>query len=96
MSDIIIARLSTGEELIAKVKEDNALEYHLADVLIIIPTKENSIGLVPFMPYSNCYSDGLTIKKSFVLFAVTPHEDLLTRYQEITGSIITSSSKLTT
>lgn len=96
MPEVIIARLSTGEELIARVKEDNAFDYQLADVLIIIPTKENSIGLVPFMPYSNCYSEGLTIKKSFVLFTVTPHEDLLTRYQEITGSIITANSQLTT
>ena len=96
MSEVNILRLTTGEELIAKIESNTDTQYSLSDVMIIIPTRENSIGLVPFMPYSNCQQEGLQVNKSNVMFILSPHKDLLSRYNEITSNIITQDKELIT
>lgn len=94
---ISIVRLTSGEELICNVKEhdkDYDSFYYLTDVAIIIPTRENSLALAPFLPYSMVSHSGINIKKDSVMFTVEPHADLLNRYQEIFSKIITPSSEI--
>lgn len=53
MSDIKIVRISTGEELLCTVDSSNKDHLTLSDVAILIPTEANSLGLAPFMAYSD-------------------------------------------
>lgn len=90
MSDNIkIIRLSTGEELIATVNDTfNRDVLNLTDVAILIPTQQNSLGLAPFMAYSNA-PDGIEVKCSFVMFMVDPVDGLQKQYQNMFSKIIT-------
>ena len=94
MSDNIkIIRLSTGEELIATVNDtfqSNAL--NLTDVAILIPTQQNSLGLAPFMAYSNA-PDGIEVPYSFVMFMVDPVDGLKKQYQNMFSRIITPTEQ---
>lgn len=92
MSDIKIVRLSTGEELITTVKE-TATGYNFSDVAILIPTQQNSLGLAPFMAYSEA-AKGMDIDKSFIMFMVDPVSDLKAQYQNMFGKIVTQDSKI--
>ena len=58
MSDIKIVRISTGEELLCTVDSSNKYHLTLSDVAILIPTEANSLGLAPFMAYSDA-KDGM-------------------------------------
>jgi hypothetical protein len=88
MSDNIkIVRLSTGEELIAELHWEGNHAV-LKDVAILIPTQQNSLGLAPFMAYSNA-KDGMHVEDRFVMFCVDPVDGLKKQYQNMFSKIIT-------
>lgn len=90
MSNVKIVRLSTGEELIATVNESiGSKNFRLSDVAILIPTQSNSLGLVPFMAYSNASDGGFEISPTFVMFMVDPVDGLKQQYQNMFSKIIT-------
>ena len=93
MSDIKIVRISTGEELLCTVDSSNKDHLNLSDVAILIPTEANSLGLAPFMAYSDA-KDGMEIPRSYVMFMVDPVETLKKQYQTMFSKIITNESKL--
>ena len=93
MSDIKIVRISTGEELLCTVDSSNKDHLTLSDVAILIPTQANSLGLAPFMAYSDA-KDGMEIPRSYVMFMVDPVETLKKQYQTMFSKIITNESKL--
>lgn len=93
MSDIKIVRLSTGEELICEVSTLESNEYTFKDVAILIPTQQNSLGLAPFMAYSDV-EKGMKIEKRFVMFMVDPVENLVNQYKNMFGKVLTQSKKI--
>ena len=90
MANIKIVRISTGEELIADVKEADG-KIVLTDVAILIPTQQNQLGLAPFMAYSDA-SKGFDINTSMVMFMVDPVQDLQNQYQQMFSKIVTPSN----
>ena len=92
MADIKIVRLATGEELICEVS-GGPEHYTLKDVAILIPTQQNSLGLAPFMAYSDA-PHGMTVGGQFVMFMVDPVEGLLKQYQTMFSKVITPKSSL--
>jgi hypothetical protein len=92
MSDIKIVRLATGEELLCEVS-GGPDHYSLKDIAILIPTQQNSLGLAPFMAYSNA-PKGMTIASNFVMFIVDPVEDLKKQYQNMFSKVITPDKKI--
>lgn len=93
MTTVQIIRLSTGEELIAEVK-DMAGGYGLTDVAILIPTEANSLGLAPFMAYSTVGEDGLVLREKDVMFITKPVPPLEDQYKSMFSKIITPDSKI--
>lgn len=95
MSDIKIVRLSTGEELICEVHSvEGRLDLKtLKDIAILIPTQQNSLGLAPFMAYSNA-PKGMTVATNFIMFMVDPVEDLKKQYQSMFSKVITPTQKI--
>jgi len=91
MANIKIVRISTGEELIADVKEADG-KIVLTDVAILIPTQQNQLGLAPFMAYSDA-SKGFDINTSMVMFMVDPIQDLQNQYQQMFSKIVTPSNE---
>ena len=57
MSDINIVRLSTGEEVVAKVSYDKGF-YTLTDAILLVPAGEGKIGMVPFVPLAGSHHAG--------------------------------------
>lgn len=92
MSDIKIVRLATGEELICEVS-GGPETYTFKDVAILIPTEQNSLGLAPFMAYSNA-PKGMTVASHFIMFIVDPVDGLLKQYQNMFSKVITPTQKI--
>lgn len=93
MSDVNVIRLSTGEELIATVEKVDGDVLTIKDVAILIPTQENSLGLAPFMAYTEA-PDGLHLKDKDIMFVVKPVEGLKQQYDTMFGKIATPSKKI--
>jgi len=96
MSYIKIVRLATGEELICELSggpDFCQANFTLKDVAILIPTQENSLGLAPFMAYSEA-PKGMTIASNFVMFVVDPVDGLKKQYQQMFSKVITPDKKI--
>ena len=99
MSDVNVLRLSTGEEIIATVEDVETTStrgnvYELSDVAVLIPTESNSLGLAPFMAYTEVASRGMVIAEKDIMFVTTPVEQLLQQYQNMFSKVVTQSPSI--
>ena len=98
MSEVKVLRLSTGEDVIAKV--DSGSEYHtLEKPFVIIPTQSApgqpvQLMMTPYMPYAD--EDKITIAQDKVVTTVKPKKEILASYQKNTSSILTPNAELIT
>jgi hypothetical protein len=84
MKDINIVRLSTGEEVVAKVIYDKGF-YTLTDAILLVPAGEGKIGMVPFVPYAK--RQPVQIAEHHVMFIVEPADELKKQVIEATSGI---------
>lgn len=93
VGQIKLIRLRTGEEIIAKVVKLEEDLITLEKVTILLPTQTNSLALAPFMPYTKIDDTGVDMSMWDVMFTLDPVDDLLSRYKEIHGDLITPPEK---
>jgi hypothetical protein len=99
MSDIKVVRLISGEELVCEVSYYGDLNDEfltLRDIAILIPTDQHSLGLAQYLSYTMADVDGLTVRKSQVLFTARPTEGLMNKYQEMFSKIMTPQKSILT
>jgi len=97
MSNVKILRLITGEDVIAKV-EENDQGLSLNKPFVIIPHQQGpgkpvQLMMTLYSPYSK--SDSVTIKNDKVISMVEPKEEILSSYQQNTSSIVTAPGLIT-
>ena len=89
MSNVQIVRLSTGEEVVAKVTYDKGF-YTLIDGILLVPVGEGKIGMVPFVPYA--VREPVVIAEAHVMFTVEPAPELKRQVIEATSGLIMPGS----
>ena len=105
MAEVKLFRLTTGEDIIGKIKEElfdeNGKETHvvLEKPYVIIPQQEApgkpvTLGFHSYIPYGNC--DEVTFKQDNVITTVAPNKELLNTYQANTGGIVEVEKQLIT
>jgi hypothetical protein len=97
MSDVKILRLVTGEDVIAKISE-NDQDTSLNKPFVIIPHQQGpgkpvQLMMTLYSPYSK--SDNVTIKNDKIISIVEPKEEILSSYQQNTSSIVTAPGLIT-
>ena len=97
MEKVKILRLTTGEDVIAKVGE-NDQGVSLNKPFVIIPQQAGPgkpIQLMMSLYNAFGKSDNVTIGKDKVVFMTEPKDEILKSYQQNTSSILTSPSLIT-
>ena len=98
MQDVKILRLVTGEDVIAKVGE-NDQGVSLNKPFVIIPQQSapgQPIQLMMSLYNAFGKSDTVTIAKDKIVFQTDPKDDILKSYEQNTSRIITSKPGLIT
>ena len=85
MSDVQIVRLTTGEEVVAKVKYEKGF-YTLTDGILLVPAGEGKIGMVPFVPYAT--REPIVVNENSVMFLAEPMDELKKQVIEATTGLI--------
>ncbi|MGA1048765.1 MAG: DUF6561 domain-containing protein [Minisyncoccia bacterium] len=98
MSDVKIMRLSTGEDIIAKVIDKDTEKTKLNKAFVIIPHQQGpgkpvQLMMTLYSPYSN--SDDIEIKSQNIISMVDPKKEILSSYQQNTSSILTTPGLIT-
>lgn len=89
-----LVRLSSGEEVIGKVKE-NENDIVIENGYSLIPAGEGKIGFMPFMAYTKA-KDGILIDRKFVVFIVEPVDELVDQVRQMDSGIVTAKSGIIT
>ena len=99
MSDVKILRLTTGEDVIAKVTHNFEIDtVTLKQPFVIIPHQQGPGKPVQLMMtlYSPYAKDNLVdIKNNNIISMVEPKEEILASYQQNTSSILTTPGLIT-
>ena len=96
-SDIKILRLSTGEDVIAKVGE-NDQGYSLKQSFVIIPQQSapgKPIQLMMSLYNAFGKSDTITLTKDKIVFMTDPKDEILKSYEKNTSRIIKAPGLIT-
>ena len=99
MSDVKILRLSTGEDVIAKVTNNSdAGTITLKQPFVIIPHQQGpgkpvQLMMTLYSPYSK--NDTVDLKDANIISIVDPKDEILTSYQQNTSSILTTPGLIT-
>tara|TARA_Y100000592_G_scaffold44444_1_gene70544 strand:- start:146 stop:433 length:288 start_codon:yes stop_codon:yes gene_type:complete len=89
-----LVRLSSGEEIIGKVREsENSVV--IEDGYSLIPAGEGKIGFMPFMAYTKA-KGGILIDRRFVVFVVEPLEELVDQIRQMETGLTVPSGKIVT
>lgn len=97
MSDVKILRLSTGEDVIAKVDE-NDQGVSLNKPFVIIPQQMGPgkpIQLMMSLYNAFGKNETVTLSKDKIVFITEPKDEILKSYQQNTSSIVTSPGLIT-
>ena len=105
MADVKLYRLTTGEDVIGKLKEEifdengNSTDIILEQPFVIIPQQEApgkpvTLGFHPYIPYGQC--DEVTFKQVNIITSVKPTPELTRTYQSNTGGIVQAEKQLIT
>jgi len=105
MADVKLFRLTTGEDVIGKIKEEifdeNGISTHmiLQKPFVIIPQQEApgkpvTLGFHQYIPYGKC--DEVTFKQDNIVTSVEPNDELKKTYQANTGGIVEVEKQLIT
>ena len=97
MSKVKIVRLTSGEELIAKVDitGEGGTHVTLKKPAILIPAGKDQLAFGQWLPYADI-SNGIEISKDYVVFVVDPMDEMISQYEQAFGSgiVVPSAGKV--
>jgi hypothetical protein len=91
MADTKIVRLTTGEEIIAKV-EDKGSTVKLSKGLLLIPMQEGKLSFATWLPYNE--DEHVEVNKEAIMFMLNPVTQMANQYAEATGSVVVPEQKI--
>ena len=101
MADVRLFRLTTGEDVIGKIKEgdEESNTITLEKPYVIIPQQEApgkpvTLGFHQYILYGKC--DEVVFKNENIITSVQPNDDLKKTYQQNTGGIVQVEKQLIT
>jgi hypothetical protein len=95
--NIRLVVLTTGEQLLTTVTEQTETSVTITKPSIIIPAGKGELGLMPWLPYTNIETTGVTLKASHVVCVVEPRVELANHYSSMFGNgIVIPDSSIAT
>ena len=80
MNEIRLLRLTSGEEILCEMLQENEVRCLVKNPILLIPNKDK-IGFIPYLSY--CEIDKLMIKEEHIMFNVKPSAELKEQYKQM-------------
>lgn len=89
-----LIRMSSGEDLIATVIEENGETITLQDAIVAVPTSTGSIGFVPWAPLLSKTEKEIVVSKQFVVYIADADADVVLQYSKMFSKLITPQNTI--
>ena len=83
-NDIKLVRLSTGEEVVGRIKETEDT-VAITDGILLVPAGEGKMGMIPFVPYGD--GGDVVVNRNHVMFITNPGDQLKAQIVKMTSGI---------
>jgi len=93
VGDVVDFKLTSGEELIARISEDRESEFILIKPMALINTPNGGLGMMP-VPIASNHVDPVVLNKHAVAFHAKCDKDMASQYMEKTTGLTLSTSGL--
>lgn len=90
--DIVTFKLSTSEELIARIVEDTMVDFKITKPVVLVPTPNGSLGMVPALFSVELNTASISLHKSSVVMHSSTRKDVADEYLKGTTGIKPASS----
>jgi len=87
-----VIRLTTGEEIIAKVNAVEGVNLNIESPLILLPTEDGKLTFATWIPYMR--DKTLDINLNTVMFMFEPVTEMADHYREATTGIKVPDKKI--
>jgi len=92
-NDVVDFKLTSGEELIARIVEDRTEAYVLNKPMALINTPNGGLGMMP-VPIASNHTDPVVLNKHAVAFHCKCEQSLSSQYLEKTTGLTLAPSGL--
>lgn len=90
--EIVVLKLTSGEELVARVIADEMMRFVVMHPLSIVPGN-NGVGLMPSI-FTADEDKEVVINKNNITMTATPREEVRIKYIEMISNIVVPEKKI--
>jgi len=91
--NVKLLRISTGEEIVAEIVEENAASITVRNGLVCIP-QQQSVGFIPWATVVDKMEPEIEVSKNFIVYIAAVDPTVKNKYSEMFGGITTPEKKL--
>ena len=91
--NVKLLRVSTGEELVAEIVEENAESVTIKNGLVCVPQAQ-SVGFIPWASVVDKLNPEITVSKQFIVYIAEVDSTVKNKYCEMFGGITAPEKKL--
>jgi len=91
--NVKLLRISTGEELVAEIVEENDESITVRNGLVCVP-QQQSVGFIPWASVVDKMEPEITIGRQFIVYIAAVDPTVKNKYSEMFGGITTPEKKL--
>jgi len=92
--NVKVFRMSSGEDVVADVLEDNDLSIVVMNPIVAFNQGDGQLGFAPYAPLLKRTEKELEIDKNWIVYMANVNDELVEKYEEMFSPIKTPSSKL--
>tara|TARA_B100000614_G_C14300541_1_gene391824 strand:+ start:53 stop:337 length:285 start_codon:yes stop_codon:yes gene_type:complete len=91
--NVKLLRISTGEEIVAEIVEENAASITVKNGLVCVP-QQSSVGFIPWATVVDKLEPEITVSKQFIVYVAALDPTVKNKYCEMFGGVTTPEKKL--
>lgn len=92
LGDVVTFKLTTGEEVIARYQGETMNEYQVTKPISLVPTQNNSVGMLPPMFSADVGVGTINLQKTAVVFSSHTAKQFADEYTRATSGIKPATS----
>lgn len=91
--NVKLIRITTGEEVVAELVDENAASITVKNGLVVLPSAQ-SVGFAPWATVIDKTNPEITVSKNHVVYIVDVDSTVKNKYTEMFGGVVTPDKKL--
>lgn len=91
--NVKLLRISTGEEIVAEIVEENDETITVRNGLVCVP-QQQSVGFIPWATVVDKQEPEIAIGRQFIVYIAAVDPTVKNKYSEMFGGITTPEKKL--